>query len=234
MNLTTLFDSISHKQKQRLNARVANYRSLVKQVADGKDPDADEVDRVLTDNDKTVDDLRTAVELLLKRRELRRALDQKPKLAKERKQIEQQLEKANQQLELAETRHTEITDPLYVRLEEIRLAKTEADRALQELERTCDDEDLIAGLEAVSEQLKTLHTHRARCEKESRELRSSAESDRQETRFVTQTRAEDLRERADRRDARAQEMETELPGLRKQISKAEAREKAIREQMLAP
>lgn len=69
---------------------------------------------------------------------------------------------------------------------------------------------------------------------ESNDLRSAAKSDRQETQYVPQSRDDDYAARADRRDAPAQELESELPDLRRQISDAEAREKAIRDRMLEP
>jgi chromosome segregation ATPase len=234
MNLNTLLDKIAGRHQQRQQARKADFRSLVAQVADGKEPDADEVDRILRDNGKTLDDLRAGVEVLLKRRALRQALDQKPKLAKERERIEREIEDANRQLEEAETRHNDVTNPLFARLEEIKHGMNETIRAAQELERTCDDEGLLAERQAVWMQLKELNTRRSRSEMEINNLRSGAKSDRQETQYVPKSRAEEYAARADRRDARAQELEAELPDLRRQISDAEAREKAIRDRMLEP
>ena len=142
--------------------------------------------------------------------------------------------KANQQLEEARSRHSGMTNPLYVREEEIRVAMLEADRALRELDNTCVDEELLSERNKVSEHLNTMRSRRSECESKSRELRIGAKPDREETKYVSTSKAEDLNARADRRDAQAKELEKELPSLRKQISKTEAQEKEIRERMLAP
>jgi len=50
MNLTTLFEKVAGKQKQREQARVNDFRSLVAAIANGQEPDADRVDAVLYDS----------------------------------------------------------------------------------------------------------------------------------------------------------------------------------------
>jgi len=101
MSLMTLLDKIAGPHQERQQTRKADYRSQVATITDGKEPDPELVDQVLTDNGKTLDDLRTAVELLIKCRELRQAVDQQAKLMKEREQIDRQLQQAGDELTAA-------------------------------------------------------------------------------------------------------------------------------------
>ena len=66
MSLTNLFAKIAGRHQERVQTRKADYRSLVTAIADGKEPDPELVDQILADSGKTLDDLRTAVELLTK------------------------------------------------------------------------------------------------------------------------------------------------------------------------
>ena len=72
-------------------------------------------------------------------------------------------------------------------------------------------------------------------DKEKTDLRHWAESDRREIRFVAHKSKEtELRERADRRDKKADSLEAEIAKLRKQIDQLDEEEKRIRSQMLKP
>jgi len=95
MSLTALLDKIAGRQHERRQAREADFRQLVVDIADGNEPDADQVEHVLGGNQKTIDDLREAVELLQRRRELRRMMDSEPKLAEERNNIQEQIAEAD-------------------------------------------------------------------------------------------------------------------------------------------
>ena len=235
MNLTKLLDRIAGKQHERQQSRHADYRKLVAQIADGEDPDPDFVDHVLTDNQKTIDDLRQAVELLLHRRELRMTWEKAATMAKDREGIKRQIAEADQLLEQAETQHEETTAPLYARVEAIKQASTDADRARRELWETCAYPELRDELTRVSERLQVLHTQLAGIEKEKDDLRHWAESDRQEIRFVAHKSEEaELRERADRYEKNAKKLEAEAAELLPEIDRLQQEEKRIRNQMLEP
>ena len=67
------------------------------------------------------------------------------------------------------------------------------------------------------------------------DLRQWVESDRQEDSRVAHRSDEvELRERADRRDAKAESLETETAQLREQIKQRDQQERQIRDQMLEP
>jgi len=235
MNLTKLLDRIAGKQHERQQSRHADYRKLIGQIADGKDPDTGFVDHVLTDNQKTIDDLRQAVELLLHRRELRATWEKAATMAKDRDGIEQQIAEADQLLEQAEFQHEETTAPLYARIEAIKQASTAADRARRELWETCAYPELKDRLGQVSNRFRDLDAQRAEIESRAADIRRFAEGDRQEIRFVAnKAQEEELSERADRYEKSAKKLEAEAAALRPEINKLQQEEKWIRNQMLEP
>ncbi len=87
MSLTNLLAKIAGRHQ----VRKADFKSLVKAVADGQEPDLEHVERVLAESGKTLEDLQHAAELYLKRRALKGTVDQQPKLQQDREQIEKQI-----------------------------------------------------------------------------------------------------------------------------------------------
>ena len=122
MHLGALLEKIAGHQHERDQARQDDFRGIVAQIADGKEPDAELVDRVLREAGKSLDDLRKAAELLHKRRTLYEQVARMPKLAAEREEVQAKLAVANQALKQAEKQHDETTAPLRARLWEIKEA----------------------------------------------------------------------------------------------------------------
>ncbi len=235
MNLTSLLDRIAGHQRQRADARKADFRKLVRQVADGTEPDAGTVDQVLADNRRTVDDLRTAVQQLIERRRLRAEIDRVPQLQKERDELERRIVTANDVLAQAEQLNEETLAPLAARVDQIRDLLTSADRSKEKLQHTCVDEELQAERSELQAMLDELNTRRTDCETQARELRSAAKSDHDEVHFTrTPLQRENLEKRADRRDTKAKSLEHEAAGLQKQIIKTERRLESLHELMLEP
>ena len=160
MSLTNLFAKIAGRHQELQLARKADFKALVKAVAEEQEPDPDEVERILAESNKTLEELQRAVELYLKRRALKATVDQKPKLEKDREQINKQISQASEALTAAEKKYKETTDPLLGQRDYIRDQLLEIDRAKTELERTCDDQDLLNELAKTERQLNVLHTRR--------------------------------------------------------------------------
>jgi chromosome segregation ATPase len=234
MSFSDLLDRIAMRQKQRAQRRVSDYRDLVAQVADGKEPDADCVARVLADNDKTVSDLAGSVNLLLARRSLRMNYDQLPALAKERSEVEKRIAEADTILAKAEEKHEATATPLYGRLSQIKRATADAERARKELQDSCPDADLCAQLEDVRSRLTAAHNRRAELERECSSLRDWIAIDRDNAGRARSVRAEQLTEQANRREARLRQFEAEIENLRRQIPELEKQERQVRERMLEP
>ena len=164
--------------RERFRDVLATFRGIVQQIAVGKEPDADRVDAVLGEAGKTLDDLREAVERLQARRRLREQMDELPKLAVERQEIEKQLAAADNILADAEQQHSEVTAPLRARLVRIREASWAAESAKTQLVQTCDEPALVAQMrdaeakltqarKEVSDLRNTLSDYRDRARNES-------------------------------------------------------------------
>lgn len=160
MSLTNLFAKIAGRHQERQLARKADFKALVNAVAEEQEPDPEEVERILAESNKTLEDLQRAVELYLKRRALKATVDQKPKLEKDREQINKQISQAGEALTAAEKKYKEVSDPLLGQRDYIRDQLLEIDRAKTELERTCDDQDLLNELANAERQLNVLYTRR--------------------------------------------------------------------------
>ncbi len=247
MSLTNLFAKIAGRHQERQLARKADFKSLVKAVADGQEPDPDEVERVLAETGKTLEDLQHAVELYLKRRALKATIDQKPKLEKDREQIEKQIGQASDALTAAEKKYKDTTDPLLGQRDDIRDQLLEVERAKSELVRTCDDHDLLNELAKTERQLNVLHTRRnetefALSERKRRmaDLKESAHRLEHPQEVANRDESAIRQQVADLRE-RASHHEKEIPALEKTLaavkSETDATEKAaicLRDRLLMP
>lgn len=233
MNLTTLFDRITRSQKQRQHSRVADYRSLVAQIANGQEPDPAQIDELLTAHGKTVDDLKADVELHNQRVAWRKEYGALPALAKERSVLEMQIAEADKVLEAADAHHTEVTTPLYYRLGAIKEATRLGNHACDELRRTCNDQELLDELAKVRAEHKDAHNRNMRLQLDSRRMRETAESDRAEAKRQTwPTETARYLEHADTLDERRQELEAQIPEAQQAVENLVRREKEIMERML--
>ncbi len=235
MNLTSLFEKITSKQKQREKARVNDFRTLVRTIATGQEPDADQVEQVLSESGKSLDDLRAAVELYQRRFALRTQVNSLPKLEAERKEVERQLCKADEALEAAEQQHADVTAPLHGRLEMLRQAMQDAERSRQQLVETCPDDELRERLGDLQRRHTEAHDRSFKLRQTINDCRTWAKSDRAEAAHTSSPRKEqDLRERAEQREAKAAEYEKELSEVLKQLAGLEKQMQAVRDEMLEP
>jgi chromosome segregation ATPase len=247
MSLTNLFAKIAGRHQERQLARKADFKALVKAVAEEQLPDPEEVERILEESNKTLEDLQRAVELHLKRRALRATIDQKPKLEKDREQINKQIGQASEALTAAEKKYKEVTDPLLGQRDYIRDQMLEIDRAKTELERTCDDQDLLNELAKTERQLNVLHTRRNETEFDINErkrrmadLKEAAYrlehpqevSNRDES--AVRQQVADLRDRAAHHDKEIIQIQKSLTTICIGIAEAEQAASKSREQMLIP
>lgn len=120
MSIANLFEKIAGRQKQREKSRIDDFRGLVRAIANGQEPDADRVDAVLFESGKSLDDLRTSVEQLQKRIEMRAMLDTMPKLDAEQAELEAKIGKATEIFNAAERKYDETVNPLRWRLDQIK------------------------------------------------------------------------------------------------------------------
>ena len=247
MSLTNLFAKIAGRHQERQLARKADFKALVKAVAEEQLPDPEEVERILEESNKTLEDLQRAVELYLKRRALKATVDQKPKLEKDREQINKQISQAGEALTAAEKKYKEVTDPLLGQRDYIRDQMLEIDRAKTELERTCDDQDLLNELAKAERQLNVLHTRRnetefALTERKRRmaELKEAAyrlehpqEVTNRDESAIRQQVA-DLRERASHHEKEIAVLEKTLKTVVDELAATEKEATSLRHRLLVP
>lgn len=157
MSVTTLFDKLLGLQQQRSQAMFTGYRELVAGLAAGDEPKSTDVERLLADNGKSVEDLRRDVERHRRRMALKAMVGGVPGLEAERREIARQVAAADRVLEAAEKQHDDTTATLYHRRREIDHALSEASNAAAELLRTCDDAVLRREAEALDAEARQLH-----------------------------------------------------------------------------
>lgn len=235
MSLMSLLEKITGKQKQREKARIDDFRTLVRTIGAGKEPDADQVERILVITGKSVEDLRAAVELYQQRFALRTQLNSLSKLTTERKEIEQQMAKANEALEEAERQHEETMNPLIRQHEIVRQAMQEAERARQQLIDTCPFDELCERSADLQRRHVQVHDQASKQRQTISDCRGWAKADRATAAHASHSRKEhELLERANRRDAHADQCEKELAEVLKQVTAMEQQIQAVRNEMLEP
>lgn len=235
MSLSTLFDRLFKAQKQREESRARDYRSLVAEIASGKEPQADRLDQILLASGKSVEQLRADVELQQQRRAWREQYDALPRLNEEKAAIERQIADAERALEAARAQFHATADPLHARLRQVEEALNHAEAAKTRLQETCPHVELFAELQHVRDEHREAHNRHIKLDLGIKEAREAAESDRAEAEYTGRnSRAGEYLERAERLDAEHKQMESELPAAMKQVKALAQREKAILERMLMP
>ncbi len=142
MRVPKFFEKMIGLQTQKQQQKVLSYRSIVVDIASGGEPSPQDVEKILAETGKSIEDLKRDVERQERRTTLKALVTTIPKLVQEYDQVQHQIADANTELEEAERRHSEITNPLSFRLSDIRQFQTEAMKANQELFDTCSDPEL--------------------------------------------------------------------------------------------
>jgi predicted nucleic acid-binding Zn-ribbon protein len=235
MSLSSLFDKIAGRQRQREQTRVNDFRSLVRAIAAGQEPDAEHVDGVLTVSGKTLDDLKQAVELYQKRKDMKAQLDTVPALDAEEAEINKRIGKAREVFDAARTKFEEEVNPLRWRREQIAAERIEAMRLPQQLVATCPYEELVERLKATERAWREAHAEKDRLDRELVELRKSVQGLREyaENASFWEVRADYL-QRSEFVAKRAAEKEKQLAEVNQRIERLEKEQEAIRQEMLVP
>ena len=119
MNVSKFFEKMIGLQMQKQQQKILSYRSVVGDIAAGGEPKPSDVEKILADNDKSIEVLKQDVERQVRRTWLKALVTSIPKLEQEYDQIQHQIANANTELEEAEGRHSEIANPLSFRLQDI-------------------------------------------------------------------------------------------------------------------
>ena len=153
MSVPKFFEKMIGLQTQKRQQKELSYRSIVVDIASGGEPSPADVERILAENDMSIEALKQDVERQERRNSMKALVATVPKLDQEYEDVQHKIANANTAIEEAERRHTEITNPLNFRLQDIRLAQNEARKANQELFDGCGDPELWQQYDQTNDQL---------------------------------------------------------------------------------
>ena len=215
MSVSSIMEKITGLQRKREQQRDQDYTDIVAAIATGGDPGPDDVDRVLAESDKTVNDLRIDVERYQERTALKAMVASMPKLEQEREVVLKQIATADKLLKDAERINEETTFPLAGCLRELNAAIRDATEAQSELLDSCDDSNLLSEREQWDIALQRLV-------EESNELASKAAyfEDKSETEFMLADREVNLNDRQHRRE-KSEALKKEAGAIRRKIKSNE-------------
>ncbi|MEQ1826531.1 MAG: hypothetical protein ABL921_11325 [Pirellula sp.] len=232
MSVTSFFEKIVGLQTEKHKQKILSYRSMVASIATGGEPDPKEVERLLAETGKTVDDLQSDVDRHERRLSLKELVASLPKLGVECSQLQHQIADANKDLEEAERRHSAITHPLETRLRELSSAQTEAERAKQELFETCDGPELRRKWEAIMDQLnQNIAKQRELVSEISMYDNKADQAAYSSEREVTKSERERVHAKSESFKTRADELRAEMKALARANSDLEIRRNQIEKQM---
>jgi chromosome segregation ATPase len=156
----TVLERLQRKLTDRQKRTSATYLEAVRMVADGVEPDADSLAETLRDTGKTLDDLAADVETVRQRRRWADQVAAVPKLQAELAEHQAAIAKANTELEEAEKLYEEKTTGPAWRCQQIQDELAAADRAKDDLARSCLDGDALGELAAVRAELQAKRQER--------------------------------------------------------------------------
>lgn len=184
MSVTAFFERFIGLQQQRTQTAIVGYGELVAGIATGEEPNPTEVERLLAETGKSVDDFRKDVENYQHRMELKARVAAVPKLQAELRILDEKIAAADKSLKAAEDLHDETTGPLYFRRQQVSTAINDADRARHELAATCDDPSLLrekaeleAAITSAGERLNDLYERQRYMDNQAHTERENAKSE---------------------------------------------------------
>lgn len=235
MSLTTLFEKIAGKQKQREQSRINDFRGLVRAIVAGQEPDADRVDAVLLDAGKSLDDLKAAVELFQRRMAMKAELDAVPKLEAEKNEIAKKIGMARETLDAAEKKYDETANPLRWRLDEINQAIQQTWSLPQQLVETCPYPELVERAQQIERAKSEAHAEATSLRRQIEEHHAAIrEYERLVEKSSHKPHQDEYRDRAKHRSRLLAEAQSNLMQLLKRIEEFVQQEAAIRTEMLLP
>ncbi len=232
MSVVSFFEKVVGLQEQRAKQKVAGYRELVAGIATGQHPDPTEVADILADANKSVADLKADVERYQHRMALKALVASMPKLEADRRDIDEQIARADRALQAAEKQHEEVTEPLYARRRQISEALSDASSAQAELFHTCDDAEMRREMTEVEGEIRRLGEQRRELTDRARFMEEKAKSEAERAERELTSDDKDARlEVAERYRADAEVARREVKRLEKAQAEATKRREQIEHRM---
>src|SRR5690349_4538350 len=89
-----VLEKVVARQQQRRKSAETGWRKIVVEIADGKEPKPEEIERLLDDSGKTIDNLREDVSKFAERRQLAAAIKAGDGITSEQAKLEQTVAEA--------------------------------------------------------------------------------------------------------------------------------------------
>lgn len=233
--LDEIMGELSGVAAQRRRAVAVEWGGLIRDVADGRRPAADRVERVLGATGRTLDDVRAGVQQLVKRREWADQVTAGHEAAAERPALETATNKVIAEFEAAREKYVRALQPLNEQRAAIEDAEAAAEAAKEQLRKTCSPE---LGEELARVQL--LHgrahdgRHALRVQADKRKTAANLLK-RVEDKYLGTAGTTDQDKRdADRLTREADEADAALPDVERELGDLQQQEARILERMLVP
>jgi chromosome segregation ATPase len=233
----TVLERLQRKLGDQQKRAAADYLTAAREIASGREPDADSLAGVLRDTGKTLDDLAADVETVKLRRRWADQVAAVPALQAELAEHQAAIAAANAELEAAEKRYEEKTTGPAWECQRIQDELAAADRAKDSLARSCLDPEALGELAAVRAELQAkreerldLHNQRQRKQEALRNVKAALGSFKpihEADRELWQREAAGL-------EAELAELGKTESDLGKEIVRLEAAETAAAERLLVP
>jgi len=230
--MSGILQNLFAKVMRRRVERAQSYAELVAQIADGFEPEADDVEQSLAANDKQLADLEKDVARLVRRRELAAEIEASGPAAKERAEILDRTRRLGAALELAKQEFARGMRPLEARVNELDQLERQARLARAGLCQTADAE-LLRRQKELGARLDVLAGKKSGVKEQLERNRHIAE----ERRLLAKKGGNNEKayeEEAARADLRATEQLAGLKVLDAEVEAIEAEQRAVKDLMLIP
>jgi hypothetical protein len=221
MSISGYFEKITGLELQRRKRRMSCYADIVAAIAKDQQPSPVEAESILDEVGKSVEELRIDVDKYRRRLQLKALVASLPDVDRELADIDRQIKEQDQLLERAESRHDEVTAPLYARKSELREQRMEAAEAGRELFATCEDTGLLEQLAQVTDDLEELIKSNRELQTQVSYLTTKADTERH--RASRELKAEDRARRLEQ----AEVCEKQAKSLEQQVKAKEAEQQVL-------
>ena len=227
--------------KLRRENREADFWTTARKLAVGEKVTTASVEKVLTDNGKTLVELQAAVDVFAQHAHWHELRRKAAALEKKQTSIQDRIASEDRKLAAAEAAHNDATAPLYAQMHEIRAAVSDASDARRKLIETCPDEALRAQLAAVGDRLAALRAQAVELRDRGKLVKDATRDEQTAERLqagivpLASTAHIDLmREQAARKREAGEQAKAALAGVLKDIVAAEKEQEAVYERMTKP
>jgi len=230
----SVFDKVANFMEARKQSASAEWTSTVADIANGKDPTPAKVEELLNRTGKTLDDLKAAVDVKMRRKALRAALDAVPALQRDVAELDRLYDAEAMKLQSAQARFNEATRPLIDRANELREKIAQGEAARGDLINKWPDEQTALELNDAEQARNPIHRRIAALREAVRQGEAGYQDMEAANRQLNRKAAAEMKADAQRKIDEANGCQDELDKATRELAEAEERVVEIRERMLIP